>query len=96
MYCVTKYTMPPLPFVRSIDTQRVRLTFADNSQIQGGTSSMQRESIPALAAFLSCLLDEGVDSPDVWCYTNVCFTSVLTAEEIQRSRNAILWRPSKL
>jgi hypothetical protein len=57
---------------------------------------MRGASIPELATFLSFMLDEGVQTPDDWYATHVCFTSMLTSTERRRNVKGIQWRPSKL
>jgi hypothetical protein len=57
---------------------------------------MQGASIPGLATLLSLMLDEGVETPDDWYATHVCFISMLTSTERQRNVKGIQWRPSRL
>jgi hypothetical protein len=57
---------------------------------------MLRPSIPELATFFSLILDEGVETPDEFYATHICFTSMLAGKERERNLTGIQWRVSRL
>jgi hypothetical protein len=57
---------------------------------------MLRPSIPELATFFSLILDEGVETPDEFYATHICFTGMLTGKERNKNLKGIQWHPSRL